>query len=71
ADAAEAKARADGDAATLASAKDYTGQRVDAEAKARADADAAEAKARADGDAATLASAKDYTGQRVDAEAKA
>ncbi|HFX3572054.1 TPA: YadA-like family protein, partial [Pseudomonas aeruginosa] len=51
----------DGDAATLAASKDYTGQRVDAEAKARADADAAEAKARADGDAATLASAKSHT----------
>ncbi|MDW5592695.1 hypothetical protein SBW04_32430, partial [Pseudomonas aeruginosa] len=47
---AEAQARADGDAATLASAKDHTNQRVDAEAQARAD-----------GDAATLASAKSHT----------
>ncbi len=57
---AEAKARADGDAATLADAKAHTDQTV-----------AAEAQARADGDAQTLASANQHSQQLVDAEAKA
>ncbi|WP_249363630.1 hypothetical protein, partial [Pseudomonas aeruginosa] len=48
--AAEAQARADGDAQTLASANQHSQQLVDAEAKARAD-----------GDAATLADAKAHT----------
>ncbi len=58
--ATEAQARADGDAATLASANQHSQQLVDAEAKARAD-----------GDAATLADAKAHTDQTVATEAQA
>ena len=60
-DAAQDSAITDGDAATLASAKEYADAELKKVTDAQAEKDAAQDSAITDGDAATLASAKEYT----------